>query len=285
MHVAYADILADDYLWLEFDEEIKNTDGNIIQSLFLYYGQFPYKKGSIQKLDKMEAFYTFGEKNKKGEDIFYKLEIEKEKVKSYIKVRSKKENWCMVLVRGNGKSNVSEYNYLAKTSFFLFGHADDTEQESAIGIGRFDKRLDMIIYRERVKEEFTYNRRRHFPIRAIIAFDKKPLSNKDIYIVDEEGNSTRLKTDKKGNFVYFPLNGDEPHLKKEKKFKQELMVSEYILGNTIYKGTYAILFGVRHLPLTLRKGGHNIRLGIIIFGISTIITFLAVILLRKRIKI
>lgn len=278
---AYADFSKDSYVWLQFDKEIKNRDGSTTQPLFIHYGQFPHKRRSIQELDKVEAFYTFGRKDKREKDIFYKLDIETEGDKSFIKINSKRINWCMALVRGSKINNGLEYNYYAKTSFFLFGHSGDVEEATTAGIDELTEPLDIRIYKERIRiEELTYNRSRNFPIRVTVAFDKKPLSNMDIYIANDEGENQRLRTDRKGNLVYNPRSKADLYSGR-KEFEHDLILTASRLGNTIYKASYTVMFK----SLLPKKREFSIGLGMVIFISSAVITFIGVVTARRKFKL
>lgn len=284
--LALADSLGDDYIWLEFDEKIKNTDGSITRPLFIWYGQFPDKRGDVRKLSGVEVFYTFGDKNKKKEDIFYKLKIEEKDGKPYALINSNRENWCMVLVSGRKQEDGREYEYLAKTSFFLLGknkHAPEIKG-IPVEIDKLNKHFDIKVYRERIKELITYSRIRTFPIRVMIAFDGKQFSNRDVSVINEFGELQKLKTDKSGIFIYnLPRNRQDFSQKnREKDFEQDIILTSCKAGNVIYIGSYAVLFDFSFV--NEGQYAHILWQGMVIFIIFVALTLVYTLILRKKFK-
>ena len=104
----------------------------------------------------------------------------------------------------------------------------------------FKKYLDINIYRERIKEDFTYARNRLFPIRVIVSYDNKPFSNKYVDIINGAGVLRSIKTDKGGHFVYFPKGLEALDVKKI--LDQEVILAQYQQYNIIYKSSYTVLF-------------------------------------------
>lgn len=282
------DFSQEDYLWLEFDKETKHADGSITQSLFIRYGQFPHKRKNFLRLDKIEAFYTSGKKDKNGKSVFYKLNINTKDGKSYIKVNSRKADWCMMLVRAEKKEKNIKYNYIAKTSFFISSSYNNSAEErggkrSPIIFDNINKGIDIKLFREQIKKFSTYYRRRSFPIRGIVTFANNLLRNKEIDIINEAGNVERLKTDKKGNFLYIPKNIEVFSPERKKSFEQDLIIVKHSLGDIVYKSSYTILF--KHINW-YKKSDFNFQLGIVIFMASAVITTLIFAkIIEKRFKL
>jgi len=108
------------YLWLGYDKEPRRLDNPQSETFFIYYGERPNNKNNVSDLDELEAFYTFGKKDKEGKDIYYKLDIIKIGDRFGIEVNSDKKQWCGIVLRGKKViNNNKEYNYIAKTSFFF----------------------------------------------------------------------------------------------------------------------------------------------------------------------
>ncbi|MCK9603501.1 MAG: hypothetical protein M0R66_04000 [Candidatus Omnitrophica bacterium] len=284
--LALADSSGNDYMWLEFDKKIKNADGSITQPLFIRYGQFPDKKQDIRALSRIEAFYTFGEKNKKGEDIFYKLKIEEKDGLPYVLVNSNRENWCMILVSARRAADGKAYEYSAKTTFFLLGKNKYAPEVKGVPveIDKGNKRFDIKLYRERVKELITYSRIRTFPIRVMVAFDGRPFSNRDINIINEFGELQQKKTDRSGVFIYnLPKNRQDFKMKRrERDFEQDVIFSGYSVGNVVYLGSCAVLFDFSFV--NEGQYAHILWQGMAIFIIFVALSLVYALILRKKFK-
>lgn len=284
---SYADSSKDDYLWLEFTKEDINYAGS--RSFFIYYGEFPFKRKAIQDFESLESFYTFGEKDKNGRDIFYRIKIEAEEDRPYIKVSSAKENWCMLLVKYKKEIGGTIYEYLAKTSFFIFSNNKYTEQgnpaDMAIGPNKF---LDIRIFRERINEELTYNRIRGYPIRATLLFDNHPINNQSVDIINSQGQLQSYKTDKKGNVIYNLLIANK-YINGE--YEYDLILATFTSAEKIYKSTYTVFFihgansGEKSHYFKRTSFSHNVGMGISICIISVLITLATVLVIRKKAKI
>ncbi|MBL7130665.1 MAG: hypothetical protein ISS45_04610 [Candidatus Omnitrophica bacterium] len=275
--IAYADFSRDDYIWLEYADEAGNKSDMAMQHFFICYGQFPDGKKDIEDLDEIKAVYTFGEKGKSGEDIFYKLNIVKGEKKARIRVDSTKANWCAVLVKAAKSEQGLEYNYLAKTSFFILGSDSilNNAKRNALS-SPFKRQFEINIYRERAKEDNTFYRRIGYPIGFSVNFDETPFDCKIINIIGDNGEGQQIKTDLDGSLSYIP-QGD-------KERRQDLIIVEHILDNSIFKGSYTILF--KHTEHIATRGRDlNVRLGVSIFMSSLAITFLLVIITRKRFRL
>ncbi len=275
--IAYADFSKDDYIWLEYDDEAGNKSDMATQHLFVCYGQFPDRKKSIEGLDNIEAAYTFGEKNKRGEDIFYKLNIVKGEKRARIRVNSDRERWCAVLVKMAKSERGLEYNYLAKTSFFILGNDSILNNAKGNTLNNpFKRQLEINIHRERAKEDNTFYRRLGYPIGFSVNFDKIPFDCKNINIIGDNGKNQQVETGVVDSFSYIP-QGD-------KERRQDLIIVERVLGDSIFKGSYTISF--KHSEHIATRGRDiNLRLGVSIFMSSLVIVSLVAIVTRKRFKL
>jgi len=264
----YAEFSSNDFLWLEFDETSLNINGAISQPIVINYGIFPNKIKNISDLDEIEAFYTFGQKDKVGKDIFYKPNINIKKNKPILFINSVKTNWCMVLVKGIKRYDNFEYNYLAKVSFFIFGHSNIPKYDNPITI-EHKPNFDIKIFRERLKDKFNYDRERWFPIRAKLKFGDHPLVHTEVNIINQSGNSERVISDNNGEIVYIPRYIESNFMDKKNYFDYDLITVKYSLNNKVYHYAYTVLF--KHLKREPKR--FNIKIGLAIFIFSAIITF------------
>ncbi|MBZ9577938.1 hypothetical protein KJA13_02780 [Patescibacteria group bacterium] len=280
---AHGSLLKDDYLWLEYGNEVKNEDGSVTQLLYICYGQFPDQKKDISQLDALEAIYTFDKKDKKNEIIFYKLKIGTEENKPYICINSTDTNRYTVLVKGKKFKREIKYHFLAKASFFLFGNSKSLGGESRYSPTETDNRFDMVIYREHINEGNTLYRRFGFPIRLTVAFDKKPFGYQEVDVIDNSGNIQQIKTDKNGSFFYIPRNPGA-FQKGQKGFGQNLVVAERILGSIVYKYAYTVLFKHKCHVATQRRD-LDMKKGTTIFILSVVLSLTGAIIARKKSKL
>ncbi len=271
--IAYAEInpTDEDYLWLDFVGNDKYPGDCGTQHLIIRYGKFPNFKKDVSALSEIEAFCTFGKKDKSGNDIFYKLDIESKNGSYFISVGYPSETWCMVLVKGRKTYNGLEYRYVARAPFFIFGRKTALYKAKRTKVsGKIYDAFDITIYRERVKEELTYNRKRLFPIRGTVKFTGKPWGKEIANIINDRSESISIQTDKNGDFVYFPryFKGSRP--KGITSYGEDLLVLRSSLGNTSYAATYTILFD----SLPMQERHINLALGLSLFLPSFVITWI-----------
>jgi hypothetical protein len=252
------------------------------QKIYIWYGQFPDNKEGIQRLDQIEAFYSFGKTNKKREGIFYKLDIKMKDGKAYTEVNSVKENWCQVLVFGKKKTDNLGRNYLAKISFFIHGKSNKPQLFTGRVVNPPKSVLDIRLFREHIKEDvYGDYHKLNLPIRATVILNNKPFSNENIKIINESKIVEQFKIDRKGNIVFNLPQHIKYHPKRGtgKEFEQELILTSYHLDNSFYIVSYAVLFNTDFTEM--KNFDHNIRLGMIIFLVSIIISFICILIIRK----
>lgn len=269
--------VSENCLWFEFDNPIESPQGIVTQPLFIGYGQFAAASKSIADLDGLDVFYTFGEKNKKREDVFYKAEIETINGRPCVRIISATVTWCAVIAIGR-KINKVKYNYFAKTSFFLFGKNKDSINRKIPAENKIlERRFNIGIYRERLKEFLNYNRLLGFPLRFKIDFDKSPFSNKDVCVIEENSHTYSLKTDRDGEFIYIPQ--DENNLDKpiRENYRHFLVYGEQKIEDKVYAAAYTVLLRVGYFNRNV-----NFALGISIFMISVIISLLIALKISRK---
>lgn len=266
----------DDYLWLEFGQQIKEKNGSVTQPLCIHYGRFPDKKEGIVELEDLRGFYTLNEKDEEGESIFYTAAIERDKKASFIKINSPDTNCFTVLVLGKRNLGAVEYRYLARVSFILFGHSGIKKKEvkPLVPSPEITRRMEICIAPEYCCWPQTGD-----PIKLTPLFDKISLGGKEIYIADESGDCIVVETDKFGDYVYIPPDNQKLRLKGERAFKQTIILAEKTAENTTYKSSYTLLV---HRS---RFGNMNLHLGGSIFGGTMAIVFITAVMRRKNFKI
>ncbi len=272
---AYTLSLKDDYLWIEYGKQIKERNGSVTQPLSIYYGRFPDKKEDVSGLEDLKVFYTRNKKDENGENIFYAVDIEKDKKTSFVRINSLKTNRFTVVVKGKRSSGEQEYNYLAKTSFFIFGHSPFNEKEiEPVLSGEISNRLEICIAPEHSGWPQTGNHIKLTPL-----FDKNRLCGKKIRIADENIDSVDVKTNDEGNFAYTPPDDKKLKRKWLTAYKQTVILLEETKGNTTYKSSYTLLF---HRS---RFGNRNLFLGRSIFAGTMAVTFIVIAIRRRRFKV
>ncbi len=183
----------------------------------------------------------------------------------------------MVVVKAEKDDGVHIFNYFAKTSFFLFGNRKDSGIDNNYVVPEsFNPAPDILIYNERQKVEFNYNRERTFPVRIIIA-GIAPYINAVIKIIGQRGNPQAVELGNKVSFVYFPAKAESGIIRRN-YFSQDLVVATYKQNNIFYSTAYTIPFGIR---IVLPENGHNMELGIGIFVVFLINFFILTIKKRR----
>ncbi len=274
----------DEYLWLEFVDELRNADGSITQPLLIHCGQYPSALDIVSKLTNLQAFYTFGHKDKTGKDIFYKLTIKNRNGISLVEINSRKENWVKVYVMGIREEDKLVYDYLAIASFFIFPKKNiDLMEAKTIPAtpNAFNAGFNMRVYRERIIEVQSCNRKRRFPIRIIFTSDHGKYSNRKIKIINDRGEIEVKETDKDGHLVYTPGYNTQPQMEDWNKPGWDIIETSFLSDKVMHKVAYTILFQNRLMVLI--KGGHNLKIGIILFLVSVLCTTIMVLIFKKGI--
>ena len=119
---AYPTCEEPDYLWLEFGERRTDKKGNYIQPVAFFFGQFPGHKGGIQGLDTFKVFCSLGERNDKGQELFYRINTITENRKSNIFFNSKESSWYKIIATGEKEANGCRYSYAGEMVFCFFGN-------------------------------------------------------------------------------------------------------------------------------------------------------------------
>ncbi|MFH1904202.1 MAG: hypothetical protein ABIK53_01575 [bacterium] len=272
---AYTLSSKDDYLWIEYEKQIKEKNGSVTQPLSIHYGRFPDKKGDVSDLEDVKVFYTLNKEDENGENIFYGADIEKDKKTSFVRINSLKTNCVTVIVKGKRSSGEMEYNYLAKASFFLFGHSPFKEKEiEPVLSDEIGNRLEICI-----APEHSYWPQTGDHVKLAPLFDKNPLGKKKIHIADENKNPIDVETNDEGNFVYISSDDKKLRQKGLTAYKQTVILAEETEGNITYKSSYTLLF---HRS---RFGNRNLILGSSIFAGTMAVTFVIIAIRRRKFRV
>lgn len=273
----YAFLPEDNYLWIENGGCVKEKNGAVILSLQINYGKFSGGRQEIPGFDELRAFYVLVEKNGKEEKsrTFYETRIEKDKEEFRINIESCGTSRIMVLVEAKKTINGTIYRYLAKTSIVLFGNSSNnkTSQKRIVLPGEIERQLEI-----NISPEFHYWRETGEPLGIAPLFIGKPLSDKSIYIFDENIALEKITTDKAGSYVYIPPEDKKLNRKSEEAFKEVVIVAEEDMGSAKYISSYTLLL---HRS---RFKNRKIFAGAAIFTTAMASAFLTVILKRKRFK-
>ena len=233
---------------------------------YINYGVFPEK--SAQGPDKIEAFYTIGEKDGSGQDVYYKLDIKTGPSGPEVRIDPANGVWCSVLARAVKKYDNIDYEYTARAAYFIA----PGDNPGPVNTGtRFqlkdDGGFDIRIFRDKASGHL---RDRWFPVRAQIIFKDKPLRNAKAMITNAWGDREDFITDNSGNLVYIPR-----YPERAKSFNTlsdcDLLTVSRMSGGTVLKASYALVFkrpgpSDRHF---------NVQMGVTIFLLSALATFLA----------
>ena len=272
---SYALTAKDNSLWIEFGKQIKERNGSVTQPLFIYYGRFPDKKETPLKLEALRGFYTLNEKDEKGENIFYAVDIERAGEAASIRINALKSNRCTVLVEAKRKFGEITHIYLAKAPFFLFGHCPSKkkEMEPVLSNG-ITERLKICTIPEHSVWPQT-----GIPVKFVLSFDKSALSGKKINIADENGSSVEVETGKAGKPVYIPPDDERLNRRGKTAYKQIVILAEETRKSTVYKSSYTLLLHPS------RFGKRSFRFGISILAATVAIVFVIVGIRRKNFRL
>lgn len=272
-----AEIQRGDYLWLDYGAQDDQGGVGESQRLFICYGQLPDKRRDISELGQPEVFCTFGEKDKQGAPIYYKLNVEYRDGRPCVIIKSQKDTWCGVLCKAFRKDAKMACFYTASTSFFLQGNSgkgidvDKEEYNHDILAGG----IDIELLRERIKEDSTIYRQIGFPLGFTVRFSGKPLSNRGVLVVDDVGKVVQLKTNWRGKFAYLPGGLG--------KFREDVIIIGHEDKDYLYKSSYTVFFRYRrdaHTPAIMRN--LNIPLGLIIFFASVFAGFVLALITKRK---
>ena len=257
----YANPVTDNYPWLELGG----------QEINIYFGRFPDKKEDISGLSNLSAFYTAGEKDNRGNEIYYPLEVEKSESSAKITIGSKISDWFKVIVTAAEVKGGKEYNYCSMVSAIIPENVGQVVRDTGHSSPRinFARTFDMSIYRERLKEEFSEYRKRFFPLRVRVSFDGAAFSSRLIKIINRRGDSQEVETDENGEFAYVPTDKSDAKPSRGKTINADLIVARQSLDDKIYLGCLTIHF----TDALTKERNFNFPVGLIIFFSSFITSF------------
>ena len=152
------------------------------------------------------------------------------------------------------------------TSAFISGDLiqSSSRADKPISDEDFAEAFDVSIYREGIKEELGIYRKRLFPVRMKIKFNKDPLANRPIKIIDMYGEFQQVTTAGNGDLVYFPEDRLGNRQNSENKFNADLVLMKNAVDNKIYICSYTIIFS----DAITKKRNFSLQLGLIIFLLS-----------------
>lgn len=273
---SYASFSKYGYLWIEYGERIKEKNGSLTQLFSVHYGRFPdMKRGASLEMEGLRAFYSLREKDGKGEDVFYPLDIDIDVGKSTIRINSLETDNFTVLVEGKRNFGKVKYSYLAKTDFFLFSHSSyKRKKEEPIPYNEIKQRFEIS-----ANPEFSYWPQTGSPIEITPLFNQVRLKEKALYMFDENGDIIDTKTNEKGNYTYIPPEDKGLNWKGETAFKQTIIVAEETRQNTNYVSSYTLQL---HRS---RFKNHKFLPGLGIFCGMLASVFLLVVYQRRKFKL
>ena len=269
----------EDYVWLEPSKDIVRRDGSVEKGFFIRLGSYVAGLSNFQELKGLEAIYTFGERRLDGSYIFKKLKIIKEGDRLKIKLNTKDNRWCLIIVRAKMNDGALEYNYLAQTSFLAFGKDSGQQEDGQVVFFDSTRQFNFGVYYERIGESFNHNYLQYGPVRLLVVFENTPFSNKLVTIIEPDGRPTQIKTNNMGLGIYVPT--PVGHLnKKPTKELRSVVFAEKISDTKVFRGSCTILYGFK-LPLNKTGNNRDLVFGVTIFLTSAILFFICALFLRK----
>lgn len=228
-----------EYLWIEFGKCIREKDGSLTLLLKLNYGRFPDAvKKELRGLDDIGVFYTMAKTDNEGKDVFYATQIKKGEQGYSININSSEENRFVVFAQAK-KQNKITHQYLAKTSFFLFGHAFSKSKRmrpTPSSTHEINRQLEICTI-----PEFQYWPQTGNPFKIVLTFNKDYLAQKALSLFDENMPPIDIITDEKGECIYVPPEDKRLNKKGETPFKQTVIVAEEIHGDTKHISSCTLL--------------------------------------------
>ncbi|RKY36751.1 MAG: hypothetical protein DRP78_02910 [Candidatus Omnitrophota bacterium] len=270
----YAFSSKEEYLWIEFGKCMREKDGSLTLPLELNYGRFPGAKQGLKGLDEVSVFYSLSETDHNGKPVFYTARIQQDKQNYSVNINSSKQNRFIVFAQAKKKQNKVTIRYLAKTSFFLFGHSFSKKKTTRIILSReINRQLEI-----RIIPEFQCWPQTGNSVKIIPVFKKGYLAEKAISLFDQNMPQVEIMTNEKGECVYVPREDKRLNQKGETAFKQAVIVAEEDQGGIKHISSYTLLL---HRS---RFKNYKFFMGIAIFLGTMAAVFLFVIAGRKRIK-
>lgn len=264
----------DKYLWIEFQECVKEKDGSVTLPLQINYGSFPAEKEESAELDDLRAFYSLPEGAEEGMPVFYAARIEKSSGRRLVKIKAVQATRFIVFVQAKKIDGDQTHWYFAKTAGMFFGHSAGRDEIRPIAAPEINRQWEI-----RVSPQFDYWPQTGSPIKITPVFNNSLLPGRVIGLFDENGPAQEITTGAAGSFTYLPPEDKQLNRQGEQAFKQTIIAGEENKGNTKYISSYTLLL---HRS---RFKNHNLWLGGSIFGGSAVGVFLLVMGRRKRFTI
>ena len=263
-------LIAEDFLWLEYNDAVKQKDGSLILEIRIRYGIFSDKVKDLSEFKELKAFYHASDDQ--GRKAHYKTEIHKSSSGYSVIIRSAKTTRYTLRVTGIRKGRSKQVHYLAKASFTLFGKAiskgTDTDLPSDNSLGYLPE--------INIDPEHHYWPQTGNPYRVSIKFNDENLSEQKITLFDEHLNPAVLNISETGDAVYIPPDDKLLNSMGETAYKQTVLVSKYAEGGKQYISSYTMLL---HRS---RYGKHEHKPGLIVFGSAFAIFLFFMIIKRMR---
>lgn len=258
--------IADSYLWLELGDGFFYDREDMNREINIYFGSFPDQRNGLKGPYNINAFYATGKKDNQGREIFYALEINSREAGGYVVSLPHSFSWRKVVVTASKRRDGREYNYCAMTSFFMPSKISQSfpPVDKPIPDADFAGAFDVSIYRERIREDPSINRKRLFPLRMQIKFNKAAFGNQAIKIIDMHGDGQELTTAGNGELVYFPKSVADNRQNSGNKRDADLVLMQGSIDDKIYICAYTITFS----NAITKERNFNLQLGLFIFVVS-----------------
>ena len=260
------------YLWIEMEDAERLRDGSLNLKLNLYFGMFPDKKGPVDEIQDLEAFYIKKGFGKSISAECYKADINKSDSSYYINIISPDENSYTLYVNGIKTKGSDKYKYYAKTTFALFGKSSiDDNIDLSADTKSINRQLEI-----NTVPEFHYWPQTGTPLKISTAFNGSPLVNNHLHIHDEHNPEINVISDHSGEILYVAPEDDELNRKGSTAFKHAIVTVEHSEAGVKYISSRTLIL---HRS---RYGNYRLYTGVTIFGLVTAVFFMSMYFVRKR---
>ncbi len=267
-----AAVVQQDFLWLEYQDAIKEKDGSMTLPLQIHYGTFPQEEKKFPDFLSLRAFYVSPVKEETAQGLIYESAITPKTEGLFLNINSLKSRPFTVFVEAKISQNGTPHTYLAKTSFVLFGSVlkEEVPRYSPVSGYPVDRSLEIT-----TRPPFHYWPQTGQPVDIIPLWHDQRLQQDTVHIFDEHQALESATTSREGVLTYLPPDDAALNARGDTAFKQTVFVVQKDGDGGRYISTCTMLLHRN------RFNKHNTVMGIFIFG-AAMLGCLGVVLGRRR---
>jgi len=262
-----ADNLPKDYLWLEYGEREKEKNGSVTQHIFLFYGNKNHKL-PLSSLKQLQCSFSNKINCNPSKDSLFVFDINIQDSIGHIRINRFGSHVFNIYATGTRHFDSSFFVYSAHSSFTLFGKMDKANDSLYKTVAE-PKAFPLEI---QVFPTYSYWRETEKPLTFTLQWNGKQIYNQALLIVDENTGSTSAKRD--SSYHYLPASDKKIRSGSIVQHKHLILLTQKTNADKTYIATRTLLL---HRS---RHGFFSLQNGLILFGISLIITF--IIIKRRR---